>query len=199
MTKPPWLTKRFQWMAVLPLLIFLYRLWQYADFGEPGWIMYNCHITTLMLAIAMAAGSALLIRIASIWLVIGLPMWLIDAWVTQEIWIASITSHLGGFLLAMYAMRKVRATGWSWFPAWAWFLFWQYVTRLTTKPVLNVNIAHTPYTACANWFSNYWSFWPVCAIVVGLMVVIVELLLFRLYPLEGRNAALGETISIQNA
>ncbi|MBK7599403.1 MAG: hypothetical protein IPJ07_13125 [Acidobacteria bacterium] len=184
MENTDWRDKQFQWMGVLPLLIFLYRLIQYISVGTPDWIMYNCHLSTLLLAVAMLTSWKPGIRIAAIWLVIGLPMWLIDAWVTQVIWVASIVSHLGGFLLAIYAIRKVRATGKSWLPALAWFLFWQLVTRYTTVPELNVNIAHMPYEACKSWFANYWQFWPVGALVAGLMVYGVEFGLWKLYPLQ---------------
>ncbi|MGH9800269.1 MAG: hypothetical protein ACRD82_07880 [Blastocatellia bacterium] len=113
-----------------------------------------------------------------------MPMWLIDAWVFQVVWVASVVSHLGGFLLAIYAIRKVRATGNSWLPALIWFLFWQLVTRYTTAPELNVNIAHAPYESCKSWFSSYWQFWPVGAAVSGLMVWIVETVLVKIYPLK---------------
>ncbi len=183
------LGKTFRLVGILPLLIFVYRLAQYISVGTPDWIMYNCHLSTLLLAVAMFTGWKLGIRIAAIWLVIGLPMWLIDAWVTQVLWIASVTSHLGGFLLAMYAIRKVGATGKSWLPALAWFLFWQLVTRYTTAPELNVNIAHTPYESCKTWFGSYWQFWPASAAVSGLMVFGVEFALAKLFP--AKEASVG--------
>ncbi len=176
------LDKKFRLVGIVPLLIFIYRLAQYISVGTPDWIMYNCHLSTLLLAVAMFAGWRLGIRVAAIWLVIGLPMWLIDAWVFQVLWIASVVSHLGGFLLAIYAIRKIGATGKSWLAALVWFLFWQLVTRYTTAPELNVNIAHTPYESCKIWFSSYWQFWPVSAAVSGLMAWVVEMALVKLYP-----------------
>jgi hypothetical protein len=186
--------RRFSWMGVLPLLIFAYRLMQYIQVGTPDWIMYNCHLSTLLLAVAMFTEWKPGIRIAAIWLIIGLPMWLIDAWVTQVIWVASIVSHLGGALLALYAIRRVRATGASWLPALAWFLFWQLVTRYTTASELNVNIAHMPYEACKDWFSSYWHFWPVGALVAAVLAYSVEFGLWKLYPVrenEGVHPRVG--------
>ncbi|MGE0102665.1 MAG: hypothetical protein AB7H86_07645 [Blastocatellales bacterium] len=151
--------------------------------------MYNCHLSTLLLAVAMFAGWKPGIRIAIIWLIIGLPMWLIDAWVTQVLWIASVVSHLGGFLLAIYAIRQVRATGRSWQPALGWFLFWQMVTRYTTAPELNVNVSHMPYEFCKEWFTSYWQFWPVGALVAAIMVYAVEYGLGRVYPLNHAASA----------
>ncbi len=187
--KPSWFTPAFQQVGLIPLGIFVYRLAQYISVGTPDWIMYNCHITTLMLFFGMTLGLPLLIRVAAIWLVIGLPMWLIDAWVIREIWIASVVSHLGGFLLAIYAIRRVRATGTSWAPALGWFLLWQLVTRYTTDPKLNINIAHTAYAGCERWFASYWAFWPLCAVVAGGMAWMVEYLLAKRYPAQAREAS----------
>lgn len=177
-----WRAREFQLIAILPLGIFVYRLVQYIGVGTPDWIMYNCHLSTLLLAVAMFLEWKPGIRIAAIWLVIGLPMWLIDAWVFQVLWIASIFSHVGGFLLAVYAIRRVGATGRSWLLALGWFLFWQIVTRYTTAPDLNVNIAHAPYEFARGWFGSYWQFWPVCALAAGTMAFGVDRALARYYP-----------------
>lgn len=182
-----WHNRQFQLIGALPLLIFLYRLVQYIQVGTPDWIMYNCHVTMVLLSAGMVFGIPLLIRVATIWLVIGLPMWIIDAYFIQELWIASIVSHLGGFLLAIYAIRRVRATGKSWGPAVAWFLLWQMVTRYTTAPELNINIAHTPYEFSRAWFGSYWAFWPLCALAVGLLAWTAEFGLARVYPAEARD------------
>ncbi len=107
---------------MIPLLIFLWRLLQYISVNTPDWILYSCHVSTLALAVAMIFGWSLILRITAIWLVIGLPVWLLDAYVTQVIGVASVFSHVGGFLLAIYVIRKVRATGQSWFPALLWFV-----------------------------------------------------------------------------
>ena len=177
-----WMTRRFQLVGLLPLLIFLYRLFQYIDEGTPDWIMANCNVTLLMLAAGMLAFRRLPIRVATIWLTIGVPMWLIDAWVTQVLWVASILSHLGGWLLGLFALRSVRVTGKSWLPAAIWFFALQLVTRLTTEPKLNVNIAHKPYEFTGAWFQGYWQFWPVCALVVILLTWLVERWLARTFP-----------------
>ena len=178
-----WKTRKFQLIGLAPLLIFLYRLLQYYDEGTPDWIMANCNITLVMLAVGMLAFRQLPIRVATIWLTIGVPMWLIDAWVTQVLWAASVLSHVGGWLLGLFALRRVRVDGRSWLPAAVWFFLWQVVTRLTTRPHLNVNIAHTPYEFTKDWFASYWQFWPVCALVILLLTWLVERGLVRYYPI----------------
>ncbi len=181
---PEWKTQHFQLVGVLPFLIFFSRLIQYISVNTPDWIIYSCHVSTLLLGIGMVIGSAWAIRVAAIWLVIGLPMWIIDACVTQVIWFASVYSHVGGFALALYAISKVRATGRSWLLALLWFVGLQLLTRFTTRPELNVNFAHTPYELIKGTYGGYWSFWIACTLVVAAMVWVVEFALARFYPIE---------------
>jgi hypothetical protein len=87
--------------------------------------------------------------------------------------------------LALYAIRKVRATGRSWLPALVWFVGLQLLTRLTTRPDLNINFAHAPYELLKSTCGGYWSFWIVSTLAAAAMVRIVEFALARLYPIEG--------------
>jgi hypothetical protein len=192
-TTQPWNAKRFRLIGVLPIIIFIARLIQYIQVGVPDWIVASCHISNLMLGIGMIFGVPLLIRVAAIWLIIGLPMWIIDAVVSRVLWCSSIYSHGGGFLIGLYAISKARATGKSWLPALFWFVFLQLVTRYTTAPELNVNIAHFPYESVNGWFTSYWMFWPVCLIAITAMVRVVEFMLLAFYPLNPANQALSET------
>ena len=176
-----------QWWGAVPLSIFLYRWWQYLDVGTPDWIMYNCHVTMVLLSLGMIGGGRILIRVSAIWLVIGVPMWLIDAWAIQELWIASIFSHLGGCLLGLYAVRQVGVTGTSWKAATLWFLGWQLVTRWTTDPALNVNLAHSPHQLFQAWFDSYWTFWPVCALAILPLTWSVEQGLVRAMGRRGQE------------
>lgn len=182
-TAQPWNTAGFRLIGALPIIIFIARLIQYIQVGTPDWIVYSCHISNLMLGVGMIFGLPLLMRVAAIWLVIGAPMWIVDAIVIRELWWSSIYSHLGGFLIGLYAVSKVRATGRSWLPALVWFVFLQIVTRYTTAPELNINVAHYPYELVKGWFSSYWTFWPVCLIAVTVLVRVVELGLATVYPL----------------
>jgi hypothetical protein len=122
-TTQPWSAKHFRMIGVLPVIIFIARLIQYTQIGTPDWILASCHISNLMVGVGMIFGAPLLIRVATIWLIIGLPMWILDAVVTQELWWSSIYSHVGGFLIGLYAIGKARATGRSWLPSLIWFAF----------------------------------------------------------------------------
>jgi len=188
-TTQSWDSTRFRLIGVLPIIIFIARLIQYIQVGAPDWIVASCHISNLMLGIGMIFRAPSLMRVATIWLIIGVPMWIIDAVVTQEMWWSSIYSHVGGFLIGLYAISKARATGRCWLPAMVWFVFLHVVTRYTTAPELNINIAHYPYELVKEWFASYWAFWPVCLLVTTAMVWVVEFGLLKFYPLDLANQA----------
>jgi hypothetical protein len=189
--------KRFRLIGVLPIIIFIARLIQYIQVGAPDWIIASCHVSNLMLGIGMIVRAPLLIRVATIWLVIGVPMWIIDAVVSRELWWSSIYSHVGGFLISLYAIGKARATGKSWLPAAIWFACLQLITRFTTAPELNVNIAHFPYELVKGWFTSYWTFWPACLIFITAMVWVVEFMLFTFFPPDLANQSLNDAQPIQ--
>ncbi len=179
---PTWDSARFRLIGCFPIIIFIAKLIQYIQVGTPEWIVASCHISNLMLGIGMILRAPMLTRVATVWLIIGFPMWLIDAVVTWEMWWSSIYSHLGGFLIGLYAINRVRATGRSWLPALVWFVFLQMLTRYMTAPELNINVAHSPYPLVSEWFTSYWWFWPVCFLVVTAMVCLVEFGLVKLFP-----------------
>ena len=193
-----WDTKCFRLVGVLPIIIFIARLIQYIQVGAPDWIVASCNISNLMLGIGMIFGAPLLVRVATVWLIIGLPMWILDAVVTRDLWWSSIYSHVGGFLIGLYAISKTRATGRSWLLALSWFVFLQMITRYTTAPELNVNIAHFPYELIKGRFTSYWMFWPACLLVVTAMVWVVEFMLQRFYPLDPANQTPKDMRVIQN-
>jgi hypothetical protein len=98
--------QRFRLIGVLPIIIFIARLIQYIQVGTLDWIVASCHISNLIVGVGMIFGAPLLVRVATIWLIIGLPMWIIDAVVSWEMWWSSIYSHVGGFLIGLYAISQ---------------------------------------------------------------------------------------------
>ena len=73
-TAQPWDNQLFRLIGVLPIIIFIARLIQYIQVGTPDWILASCHISNLMLGAGMIFGTPLLVRVATIWLVIGVPI-----------------------------------------------------------------------------------------------------------------------------
>lgn len=91
-------TLRFQLLGLIPLILFLARLQDLTKIGEPGHILWICHLSNLILAIGLFFAWPLLVRISVPWLVFGLPLWIWD--MTQVGMVGGLTSlgiHIGGF------------------------------------------------------------------------------------------------------
>ena len=180
-----WRTERFRLLGFAPLLFFLARVIEYLVVAKtPEQILWSCHISNLMLAIGMFFAQPFLIRIAVFWLILGLPPWILDMVVTKLITPVSIFSHLGGFVIAIIAIRQVGAKQGSWFPSLIYFLVLQQITRLLTKPgpYTNVNVAHFAYGPWQGLFASYWKYWVVNTALTMAILGIIDFILAKVFP-----------------
>lgn len=187
----PWQTLRFRLLGVLPLLFFVARAIEYAVIAEtPEQILWSCHVSNLLLAFGMFLANPFLIRVAVFWLILGVPPWIIDMVSSHLITPVSIFSHLGGFIVAIVAIRQVGAKLWSWIPSLIYFVILQQITRLVTAPTdyTNVNVAHFAYN---HWvlFSSYWKYWVVNTALAAATLFIIELVLLWLFPDQDKSTS----------
>ncbi|MGH9768739.1 MAG: hypothetical protein ACREAB_15015 [Blastocatellia bacterium] len=181
----PWRTARFRLLGLLPLCFFIARVVEYAVVAKtPEQVLWSCHISNLVLAVGMFLGNPFLIRIAVFWLILGVPPWIMDAVVSGLIKMVSIFSHLGGAVVAIYAIRQVGAKRGSWIPSLIYFVVLQQITRLLTDagPYTNVNVAHFAYGPMKDWFVSYWKYWVVNTSLVAALLILIEFVLLWFFP-----------------
>lgn len=182
-----WQTRKFQWLGVLPFLFFLARVVEYVWIARtPEQILWCCHLSNLLLAIGMVFWRPQLIRVAALWLLMGVPPWILDMAVSRLITPVSIISHLGGSLVALYAMSQIRAQKGSWIHALAYFLALQQVTRLLTVPgpYTNVNVAHFAYGPWKDVVSQYWLYILINSVLAAAALWLIELFLRLVFPAQ---------------
>ncbi len=188
---PVWQTLRFRLLGILPLLFFLARVIEYVfDARTPEQILWSCHVSNLMMAIGLFFAQPLLIRVSVFWQILGVPPWALDMWVSKLVTPVSVFSHLGGFIVAVVAIRQVGAKLWSWIPSLIYFLILQQITRLLTEPgpYTNVNVAHFAYGQWVS-FSSYWKYWVVNTALAAVTLIIIEMALLKLFPREVKRAS----------
>jgi hypothetical protein len=186
---PPWQTLRFRLLGFLPLCFFLARAIEYMVVAKtPEQMLWSCHISNLMLAAGLFLGNPFLIRVAVFWLILGVPPWIADMLWSKLVTGVSIFSHLGGFIVAMVAIRRVGAKRGSWIPSLIYFVILQQITRLVTEsgPYTNINVAHFAYGPMKDWFTSYWTYWAVNTSAVALTLIIIEFILVRLFPIRAK-------------
>jgi hypothetical protein len=129
-----------------------------------------------------------LIRVAVFWQILGVPPWILDAVVSGLIKMVSIFSHLGGVVVAIYAIRQVGAKRGGWILSLIYFVILQQITRMLTDPgpYTNVNVAHFAYGGMKDWFAVYWKYWVVNTSIVALTLIIIEFVLLWLFPTKAK-------------
>jgi hypothetical protein len=181
------LTARFRWLGLLPLIFFLAHGLYYVRHGGLGYLLWMCNIGNLVLAIGLFLGRPVIIRLAVFWLIPGLPLWI---WymVLRGGWLLTSTfTHVGGLVVGLFALSKIRADRRAWLYAFAWYLLAQQISRLTTPAELNVNAAHRIYTGWENVFNAYWQFWLLSTLMVGVGLWVMGLMLLKLWPPHTAN------------
>jgi hypothetical protein len=89
---------------------------------------------------------------------------------------------VGGIVVALIVLRRVRMDRIAWVYAFVWYLFMEVVSRLFTAPVLNVNVAHRIQTGWENAFSSYWRFWIVMTGLVAICLWGIGMVLSLIWP-----------------
>lgn len=189
---PAWQTWRFRLASLIPLAFFIIRLVDYVKWGTPAHIWWNCHMANLTLAIGMLLGNLLLIRLAALWLLLGLPPWAIDMCATGILWPISLLTHLGGAVIALVVLRQVRMARGGWWAALLWFLILQQLSRCFTPRAFNVNVAHHSYGATKDWFGSYWQYWLANAALAAVLLWGLEWGLARLWPVSEQQHSRAE-------
>ena len=158
-------------------------------------MLWMCNIGNLLLAIGLFLEEAILIRVAVIWMLPGLVVWVLYVVPTWGMLltgrldagqffgvISSTLAHVGGASVGMVVLRRVRMDPRAWFYAYIWYFVVQLLSRLLTPPELNVNLSHRIQDGWEQSFSAYWKFWFVLTVLVGIGSWVLGLLLRFLWP-----------------
>src|SRR5712692_10003866 len=105
---PRQLTLRFRLLGFLPLIFFLAQTIHYWRVGGLGNLLWMCNVGNLVLASGLFFGRPELIRAAAIWTIPGLGIWIRYVLLEYEIVFSSILAHVGGIVVALIALRRVR-------------------------------------------------------------------------------------------
>jgi len=165
---PRQLTLRFRLLGLLPLVFFLAQTAHYWRVGGMGNLLWMCNVGNLLLAIGLLFAQRELIRAAAIWTMPGLIIWIRYVVLEYDYVFSSFLAHVGGIVIGLIALRRVRMDRLAWFYAFAWYLLVQLAARLLTAPELNVNLAFRIQPGWEQTFSSYWKFWiAACAVVAA--------------------------------
>jgi hypothetical protein len=146
-----------------------------ASLGEGvGWnILWLCHVGTLVMAVAAFTRQRILLGVATLWVIAGLPVWLADTILVRATTVASTLSHLGSVTIGLLLLRAVGLSSAAWIIATLGYVALQLVCRFVTPPELNVNLAHAPYTGWEQVFPGYaaYNVFTTASLALGFAVI----------------------------
>ena len=173
---------RFRLWGFLPLTFFVLQVLHYWRYGGLGNLAWMCNVGNLLLAVGIFFNHRELIRAAAIWTVPGLGIWFWYVWLNGSTAFSSTLAHVGGIIVGLLVLRRVRMDRIAWVYAFVWYLFMQIVSRAITSPDLNVNVAYRIQTGWESAFGNFWKFWLLMTLAVGVFLWAIGLVLSWIWP-----------------
>jgi hypothetical protein len=183
-------TLRLRLLGILPLVFFLAQAVHYWQTNELGHMLWMCNIGNLLLAIGLFFNQALLIRVAVIWLIPGLVVWFFYVALAWGLVLSSTLAHVGGILVGLIAIKRVRMDRSAWVYALGWYLVIQLLSHFITPVELNVNVAHSVAPGWQQTFDAYWKFWLVLALLTALILWFLGRLLNRFWPMTVESSSI---------
>lgn len=180
-------TMKFRLLGFLPLIFFAVQAYHYWRYGGVGNLLWMCNVGNLLLAVGLFLNHRELMRATAIWTIPGLAVWIRYVLIASGLYFATTLAHVGGIIVGLWVLRRVRMDRTAWLYAFAWYLFMQLASRLLTSPDLNVNVAHRIQPGWEGAFSSYWKFWLVMAIVVGVGLWVIGRVLLLIWPATRRT------------
>jgi len=178
----PELSVVFRLLGLLPVLFFIAQAIHYRRIDQLGQMLWMCNIGNLLLAAGLLFEQVILIRAAVLWMIPGLFVWLLYVVFAWGVFFSSTLAHVGGMIVSLIAIRKVRMNREGWLYGLAWFFVMQVLARFFTRTEFNVNVAHSIEAGWQRTFSSYWKFWTALAVLATAIMWALGKLLWKLWP-----------------
>jgi hypothetical protein len=184
----------FRLLGLLPLAFFIAQGVHYWRINELGHMLWMCNIGNLIHALGLFLEKPSVIRVAALWMVPGLVVWFVYVVLAWGVFVTSTLAHVGGLVVAVFALRRVGMDQITWLYALLWYLGVQILSRFFTPRELNVNVAHAVEGGWQQTFGSYWTFWIVLTLGTAVLLWMLGLMLKLLWPAE-RTLNLSEVSS----
>ncbi len=148
--------------------------------GTPHDLLWACNVAVPLLAIGCLLGARVLCAIAVLWLSFGTPIWLLDLATGAGLIPTSVFVHLVAPIIGVVALRKL---GWpprAWLAATAASAVLLLVTRLSSSPRANVNLAFRVHDGWERYFSSHLAFVGLLLVASALVFYAIDVAVLRL-------------------
>jgi len=145
-------------------------------------MLWMCNVVNLALAVGLFLGVRWMIRVAVLWLVPGLPLWLYYETLNGGWLLTSFLTHIGGLTVGLFAVYKTGSGHRTWLHAFVFFLIFQQFSRAFTPPASNVNVAHIVPPGWEGMFNSYRVYWLISTLTVAPTLWLLGRISLSLFP-----------------
>lgn len=131
---------------------------QYLYRRQPENLLWICHLGSLLVGVALLTRQGTLNAIGTLWLLVGLPLWVYDLTRGSTALWTSILTHLGGPVIGLIGVRKLGVPTGMWWKSLAGLAPVYLLSRWLTPPAENINLSHAIYPGSERHFPNYLSY-----------------------------------------
>jgi hypothetical protein len=122
--------------------------------GHAENLLWACHVACLAVGIGLAVRSPHAVAAGFLFLVVGVPLWLLDLATGGEFLVTSTLTHVGGLAIGAWGVKRLGVPKGAWWRSLAG-LFVLHVASRFTPPGENVNLAHRVWPGWESWFPNH--------------------------------------------
>lgn len=180
------LDPRVRLLGLIPLACWIFHYIRYAFvLMEPANMLWMCHMTALLLAVGLLFSWASVVRVAAVWSIVGLPLWIVEVIARGYTSRISVLSHILVPIVAGIALSQVKGgrPGIVVAHAMALMLAIQQVCRMITVPEFNINMAHKAYDAMGPQL-DYPVYWGITTTLMLGFVAAVAFGARRVFPAD---------------
>jgi hypothetical protein len=146
-------------LGVVGLLLYVVHGGQYLLRRQGENLLWVCHLGALAVGLGLLIRHPGLVAVGTLWLTVGLPLWIYDLASGGEFIPTSLLTHVGGLILGLTGIRKLGVPKGLWWKSALGLVAIFFVTRLSTPPQANVNLAHRIYPGFERYFFDSHAFY----------------------------------------
>ncbi len=164
--KPEIFRRLFGIMAITFYVAYSVYFSYFNNFLNMLWI---CHAACFIVGIGLLCNWPYVNATGFLWLIFGVPMWLLNVFSGEIVFITSIFTHVGGLIISIIGLFLLGIPRYSWLIASVSMAGLYLLTRVITPPELNINLAFSVWKGWEEMFPSY--FWYIVMLAAEFIVI----------------------------
>jgi hypothetical protein len=171
-----------RWLGLLALAFYAVHCVYHVRRGHAEDVLWACHFAALVIGIGLLGGWPTWVAVGVTWLVVGVPLWLLDVASGGEFNLTSVLTHVGGLAVGIVGLRQLGMPSQVWWKALLALAALQQVCRWVTPVEANVNVAFNVYPSMKAYFASYWAYLGTMGVLFAGLFFGIEIALRKVMP-----------------